>query len=123
MIDEAYLKDGSAQEDMAYNNYDYLTQKQWADLFAEHGLELVETVFAGDEVFENTDSSADMAAITRRAKELIEKHPDKKAMFEGYIRSQQSEYDDIDTRLEAVVWMLRKQSPSPNTQESCPLPA
>ena len=49
-----------------------------------------------------------MAAITARANELIKKHPDKKEIFEGYIRSQQNEYDDIDDSLVAVTWILKK---------------
>jgi len=46
--------------------------------------------------------------IRPQGNELTEKHPDKKAMFEGYVRSQQSEYDDIDNSLEGVVWVLKK---------------
>jgi len=106
LIDESYLKDDGKPEDIQYNNYEYLTEKRWAMLFAESGLELVETVSAF--CSENLDSVYGMTAITKRANEMMEKHPDKKAMFEGYIRSQQNEYDDIDNRLESVVWMLRK---------------
>ena len=109
LIDEAYLPDNVEQENIRYNNYEFLTEKQWAALFKESGLELVKTIFASDlEVFENLDSAAGMAAITARANELIEKHPDKKAMFEGYIRSQQNEYDDLDNSLVAVIWILKK---------------
>ena len=107
LIDEAYLKDGGKQEDMGYNNYEYLTENEWAALFAESGLTLVETIFASDMESESSDSDSGMAFITQRANELIEKHPDKKAMFEGYIRSQQSEYDDLESNLEAVLWLLR----------------
>jgi len=107
LIDESCIK--GRHEDIQYNNYEYLTEEQWATLFAESGLELVETVSFSDlELSENHDSVSGMAAITKRANELAKKHPDKKNMFEGYIRSQQSEYDDIDNRLENVVWALRK---------------
>ncbi|MDR2713651.1 MAG: hypothetical protein LBB91_11125, partial [Clostridiales bacterium] len=56
----------------------------------------------------NLDSDSGMSAITARANELIEKHPDKKAMFEGYVRNQQNEYADIDDSLVCVTWILRK---------------
>jgi hypothetical protein len=92
---------------MGYNNYEYLTENEWATLFAESGLKLVETIFASDMESESSDSDSGMAFITQRANELIEKHPDKKAMFEGYIRSQQSEYGDLESNLEAVLWLLR----------------
>ena len=109
LIDESYLKDDGKPEDIRYDNYEYLTEKQWAALFAESGLELVETVSASElESSENLDGVSAMAAITQRANELTEKHPDKKAMFEGYIRSQQNEYNDLDNTLESVVWILRK---------------
>jgi SAM-dependent methyltransferase len=105
LIDECYLPDGGKREDVKYGNYEYLTERQWAGLFREAGLELLETVTgAGDD----PGGGAGMEAITRRANELIEKHPDQKAMFEGYIRSQQNEYDDIDHRLVGVTWILRK---------------
>ena len=108
MIDEAYLKDGGSQEDVAYNNYEYLTEAQWLKLFEESGLELEETFSVSEDESESMDADTEMAAIIQRANELIEKHPDKKAMFEGYIRSQQSEYSDLDNQLVGVVWMLRK---------------
>jgi len=109
LIDESYMKDDGKPEDIRYKNYEYLTEKQWAALFAESGLELVETVSASSlESPENLDSVSGMRYITKRANELMEKHPDKKAMFEGYVRSQQSEYDDIDNSLEGAVWILRK---------------
>ena len=109
LIDESCAKDDGRAEDIRYKNYEYLTEKQWHSLFAESGLELAETVcFPGSESSENLDSASGMAAITKRANELTEKHPDKKALFEGYISSQQGEYDDLDNSLVNVVWALRK---------------
>lgn len=109
LIDECYLPEDCTQEDMQYNNYEYLTEKQWGILFKETGLELIKTVTTFDlEAVENLDRTVGMAAITARANELIEKYPGKKAIFEGYIRSQQNEYDDIDNSLVPVVWVLKK---------------
>jgi len=54
-------------------------------------------------MFKAPTSVSGTMAITKRAHELMERHPDKKAMFEEYIRSKQNEYDDIDNRLENVV--------------------
>lgn len=56
----------------------------------------------------NLDSNSGMAAITARANELILQYPDKRALFEGYVRSQQNEYDDIDDSLVCVTWILKK---------------
>jgi len=110
LIDEGYLPDESKRENVKYNNATYLTEQQWMDLFEKTGLELIETVSGdnSDNLNSNPDSDSGMAAITARANELIEKYPDKKAIFEGYIRSQQNEYDDIDNSLVCVTWVLRK---------------
>ena len=109
LIDECFLKENSRQEDIQYNNYEYLTEKQWWALFKEAGLELIETAIpAEDDIPENLDSITGMEFITKRANELIAKYPHKKDIFEGYIRSQQAEYDDIDNNLIGVIWILKK---------------
>ena len=105
LIDECYLANDRKQGDVLYNNYEYFTEEQWGVLFREAGLKLINT-FSGC-CPENPDSDSDMAAIATRANELIEKHPDEKAIFEGYIHSQQKEYDDIDSCLVGVVWILK----------------
>jgi len=109
LIDECFLPDDGSQDDVQYNNYEFLTEKQWHRLFDDVGLEIVKTL-SGDELVVNDNHSTDdgMALITTRANELIEKHPDKKEIFEGYINSQQNEYDDIDNNLIPVVWLLKK---------------
>jgi len=107
LIDECYLPDEGDQQNVLYDNYQFLTKAQWDHLFRESGLELTEAVTDFSSC-ENLDSVSGMAAITARANELIQKHPDKKDMFEGYIRSQQDEYDDIDNNLVPVVWILKK---------------
>lgn len=44
LIDESYLPDEEGQKEIKYKNCDYLTEGQWATLFREAGLELVEAV-------------------------------------------------------------------------------
>jgi len=107
LIDEGFLPDGGSQADVCYDNYELLTESKWHELFAEAGLELLETV-PDSEKNENADTAMGMAYITTRANELIKKHPDKRELFEGYIQSQQNEYDDIDNNITCVTWILRK---------------
>jgi len=106
LIEEGYIPDEGKPEDIRYNRDSYFPLHYWMELFNETGLELVETASGHNEG--DLDSETGMAAITKRAKELIEKHPDKKELFEGYVRNQQDEYDDIDDSLVCVTWMLRK---------------
>jgi 2-polyprenyl-3-methyl-5-hydroxy-6-metoxy-1,4-benzoquinol methylase len=108
IFDECYLPDDYTQGDIRYSNYEYITKKQWDELFNKAGLFLVETVLGSDsDDTDNLDSVLGMKAITKRANELISKYPDKKEIFEGYIKSQQNEYDDIDNTLIAATWMLQ----------------
>ena len=107
LIDESYLPDDIGKEDVLYGHHEYLTEGQWKALFKEVGLEIAETVVDFEDS-ENLDSVSGMAFITARANELIEKYPNKKEIFEGYVRSQRNEYADLDSNLAGVVWILKK---------------
>ena len=104
IIDEAYLPDDANGEGIKYQNYEYFHHSQWLRLFADSGLTLAEEM----QNLEDYDFDADNKAIAARAQELIAKHPDKKAIFEGYVQSQLNECDDLENSLVAVTWMLRK---------------
>ena len=109
LIDEGYLPNGAKQSDVKCSHYEFLTENQWMDLFKETGLELIETV--GDENNETAasgDSATGMEFIIARANELMAKYQAKKAMFEGYVRGQQNEYDDLENTLVCITWILRK---------------
>jgi len=106
LIEEGYIPDDGKREDVRFNSDDYYPLQMWLDLFEQTGLELVETATGHSEG--DLDSVTGMTSITTRANELIEKHPDKKALFEGYVRNQQNEYDDIDDSLACVTWALKK---------------
>ena len=105
LVEEAYLPDGSKQKSIKYD-YEYLTERQWIDMFNDAGLELVESDFR--EGSANLSSKSGMEAITARASELIAKHPDKKEMFDEYVSNQQNEYYDIENSLVCVTWILKK---------------
>jgi len=104
IIDEAYMPDGENGESVKYENYEYLYRKDWLKLFGDSGLVLVEELQNTDEY----DFDADNAAIEARAEELIAKHPEKRAIFEGYIQSQLNEVDDLENTITAVTWILQK---------------
>jgi len=106
LIEEGYIPDDVKREEIRYNADAYFPLQQWMDWFRDAGLELVETAAGHSEG--NLDSVSGLAAITARADELIKKYPDKKAIFEGYVRNQQNEYADIDGSLACVTWVLKK---------------
>ena len=106
LIEEGYIPDEGKREDIRFNADAYFPLHQWMALFKEAGLELVETASGHSEG--DLDSDTGMAAITARAGELIAKHPDKRAIFEEYVKNQQNEYTDINDSLTCVTWVLKK---------------
>jgi len=106
LIEEGYIPDDGRREDVRFNREAYFHKQHWTARFKEAGLELVET--ASGHCEGHLDGDSGLAAITARAGELMEKHPDQKAMFEGYVRNQRDEYEDIEGSLECVTWVLRK---------------
>ena len=105
IIEDAFLSKNSSMDDIKCYYEEYLTEQQWMALFEEAGLELIDT-FCDDN--QTSDKETEMANITARANELIIKHPDKRELFEGYLRRQQNEYDDLDNNLTCATWVLRK---------------
>ena len=105
LIEEGYIPNEGKREDIKYNASAYYPLQYWMDSFEEVGLALIETSSGHSEG--NLDDDLGLEAITLRANELIAKHPDKKTLFEGYVRNQRNEYEDIDSSLECVTWVLR----------------
>jgi len=106
LIEEGHIPDDGKREDIRHNADTYFHLHHWMALFEEAGLELVETASGHNEG--ELDCDTGLAAITARAGELIERHPEKRAIFEEYVRNQRDEYDDINDSLVCVTWLLRK---------------
>ena len=104
IIDEGYLPDDKTNEDVEYQNYEYLYRDQWLQLFSDSGLTLIEEL----QNTEDYDFDSDNKAIAARARELIAKHPDKREIFEGYVQSQLDECDDLENSVVAITWILKK---------------
>jgi ubiquinone/menaquinone biosynthesis C-methylase UbiE len=103
MIDESYLSDNSSNEELKFE-YDQLTHEQWLQLFIDNGLILLDEIQNAEEY----DYDSDTKTIATRASELIIKHPEKRAMFEGYIQSQINQCIDLKDSVIAVTWLLQK---------------
>lgn len=104
IIDEAYLPDDSSNMEVEYKNYEYMKHEQWLRIFKDSGLKLVEETPNEDDY----DFDSDNNAIAARANELIAKHPEMRAIFEGYIQSQLNECADLESNIVAVTWMLQR---------------
>ena len=103
IIDATYLPDDGSVGDLKWE-YEYLHLGDWLRIFKELGLSLVEEL--ADE--EGYDCEYELSVMTRRANELIEKHQEKREMFEGYLQSQRKEMADLEFALLGGTWILRK---------------
>lgn len=104
IIDDAYVHDELANNEVKYKNYEYLTREQWINLFKKLGLGLVEEATADDDY----DFDSDNRAIAMRADELTVSYPEKQELFDGYVQSQLNESDDLTDNIVGVTWMLQK---------------
>lgn len=104
LFDDGYIPDHGRQLRF---RHEYLTLSQWEEVFAGNGLTVIAQNEAVQEV--NPEAYADeLGDIRLRARELMERHPDKRALFEGYVKSQQAEYQDLQDGFVPVLWLLKK---------------
>lgn len=85
--------------------YDFETYDDWLRAFKNAGVILVAEYNEGlDESDINFDYDNKHIAI--RAKELSEKYPHKKELFDSYVQSQLNECDDLEN-LQTSIWLLQ----------------
>lgn len=96
--------------DDAYGNDDsdgrYPTREKWLLFFQEAGVQLLDERFNEDDELESLNDEQ-QSFIVNRANELKEKHPDKKYLFESYIKSQQAECDELENEISGVTMLLQ----------------
>ena len=105
LIDEAYLT--GDPDDVRYQNYDYLPLSRWEALFQELGLEKIAELTGEDTTELETVNDYNTRMIKKRAEELAEKYPEKRAIFEGYVKSQEMECEDLYDVIIGVTWLLK----------------
>jgi len=103
---DAFLPDGGNSENVKCD-CEYISHKQWLSLFEESGLEVIEELLDKGEYDFDTDNKN----INKRVNELILKYPEKRVIFEEYIKSQLNECDDLQDTVVGVTWMLQMALP------------
>jgi SAM-dependent methyltransferase len=103
LLDDAYV---DVEEAAGRTDLGYPTFAQWLAMFADAGLNPV-AADAGDDV-EDVDNQADTARIRARADELAVRFPDRAGLFDGYVRAQEAESEDLDGPLVGVTWLLHR---------------
>lgn len=106
LLDDSCRKEGLPPEAVKYNPASYATEPEWRALFDKLGLAEVSRVeFDGEDIGGEADEQIN--AIRFRAGMMAAIHPDKKELFEGYVKSQMDEVADIEDSLVNLQWLLQ----------------
>lgn len=85
----------------------FLSRTEWSQFFEQNGLRLVDEIIIDSQKMKELNDRQ-QPLIRRRALELSEQHPQLAPLFEGYIRSQQAECEELEQILEGVTMLLQK---------------
>ena len=102
LLDDAYVECDNRR--IRYRNYEYLTHGQWLELFRKNRWKDLAALSNTN----NLENESNNASIKARAGELIERYPEKQALFESYVQSQLDESHDLANNLVGVTWLLQK---------------
>jgi ubiquinone/menaquinone biosynthesis C-methylase UbiE len=100
LLDDAYIPDESELKSEVYLKRSQVLEqirRSGVAILDECILERADIVESDVEIFQH---------IKRRAFELIEQHPEKKALFEGYVHAQQRENEILENYVTCVTWVL-----------------
>ena len=98
LMDDAYGNDNSEKR--------YPAREEWLLFFKNAGVKLLDERFNGvDEIASINDGQQPF--IVKRAGELKVKHPEKAYLFDGYVKSQQAECDELENELTVVTMLLK----------------
>lgn len=98
IIDDAYGNGGADQK--------YHSREEWLAAFRDAAVHLVEERVADVSEMEDVNRQ-NQAFIIKRANELKLAHPEKADLFDGYVRSQQAECDELEEEATGVTWLLQ----------------
>lgn len=99
VLDDAYgLLEGDSR---------YLTKKAWRKTAGSLGWAVVEDIVVTDDELDEV-GDLQLTQIGLRAAELKQKHPEKAALFDGYVKSQHAECDELKQAIDGVTLLLRR---------------
>ena len=97
------IDDGFAFEEGMEGAY---TRDYWLGCCETAGVRLLDELCIDDEELREINEQQ-QGHIRRRAEELAAQHPEKKELFEGYLRSQQEECDMLEQEIVGVTMLLQ----------------
>jgi len=110
LLKNTVKKDGYILLDDAYGdgktNAKYPSRDRWLTIFSHTGVRLMsEKLMADDELAGLNREQQEL--IAKRADELKKELPEKAHLFDGYIRSQQAECDELENEITGVTMLLQ----------------
>ena len=85
-------------------NTKYLIKERWHNI-RKTGVILIDEMTKDDELAGINNEQQEL--IIKRANELKKKLPEKAHLFDGYIRSQQAECDELENEISGVTLLLQ----------------
>ncbi|MGE5411979.1 MAG: SAM-dependent methyltransferase, partial [Clostridiales bacterium] len=102
IIDDAYVIDDKSPYAGTYLNYEGTIS-----IFKKQSFEIIQEC-RPDNTAQKTIDESMFRSIERRAEELIKLHPEKRKIFEDYIKTQQEEFDILENKVQCVTWLLKR---------------
>ncbi len=102
LIDDGYIPD-----DSAFTHPLVLSKKEVARQIAKAGMRLVDEEVIGVDDMQMSNEAIHQPLV-RRCRELMEKYPEKKQLFEGYIRKQEEEIDVLENRIVCSTMVVKR---------------
>ena len=101
ILDDGYLADDSSISSNIYlKRPDIINQIQNSDM------EIIDEYLISHDLIVESDAQI-FNYIVKRTNELSQKHPDKKYLFDNYVKSQEKENDILENQIKCVTWLLK----------------
>jgi len=81
--------------------------EEWRKIFTKAKLKLINEKIPDDNYLKEKNDEK-YSLIEKRANELKEEYPDSAMLFQEYLESQREANDDLQFRLQSIVWILKK---------------
>jgi cyclopropane fatty-acyl-phospholipid synthase-like methyltransferase len=101
------INDGYIEDNSDYTHPLMLKKQDLLNQISLAGMKLIEDeILTSNSIKDSDDYILDN--LKKRCMELIDKHPDKKNLFENYIKKQQEENDALENKVVCTSWVIKK---------------
>ena len=102
IIDDAYIEDSST-----FSHPAILKKGELSDQISRAGMVLIDQLTVTGPGEKEAEHEQEFNYIELRCKELINKYPEKKTLFENYIKQQNEEYDVLETKSVCTTMVIK----------------